>query len=97
MNQDQIAGTTTDLTGKVKEEFGRVTGDSETQASGLTDQLTGKAQKTFGDAKETIAANAAPLADKARKFANERPFAAAALAGVVGLAILNTLRGKTSA
>lgn len=94
MNQDQIAGTTTDISGKVKETVGQVTGDSDTQASGLADQLSGKVQKTFGDTKETVAKTAAPLADKARKFANERPFAAAALAGVVGLAILNTLRGK---
>jgi len=51
-------------------------------------------QKTIGDTKETVAAAAAPLADKARKFANDRPWTAAALVGVVGLAILNTLRGK---
>ena len=63
----------------------------------MVDQISGKVQKTFGDTKETVAKNAAPLADKARKFASDRPFAAAALAGVVGLAILNTLRGKTSA
>lgn len=97
MNQDQIEGTAGDLTGKVKEGFGKATGDTETQNAGVVDQITGQVQKTFGDTKETVAKTAAPLADKARKFANERPFAAAALAGVVGLAILNTLRGKKSA
>ncbi|MFN3434117.1 MAG: CsbD family protein [Sphingomonas sp.] len=96
MNQDQIEGTATDVTGKVKETLGQATGDAQTQNAGLADQISGKVQKTFGDTKETVARNAAPLADKARKFANERPFAAAALAGVVGLAILNTLRGKTA-
>lgn len=96
MNQDQIEGTATDVTGKVKETLGQATGDTQTQNAGLADQISGKVQKTFGDTKETVARNAAPLADKARKFANERPFAAAALAGVVGLAILNTLRGKTA-
>jgi uncharacterized protein YjbJ (UPF0337 family) len=97
MNQDQIEGTAGDLTGKLKEGLGKATGDTETQNAGVVDQISGKVQKTFGDTKETVAKNAAPLADKARKFTNERPFAAAALAGVVGLAILNTLRGKTSA
>ncbi len=97
MNQDQIEGTATDLTGKVKETIGNATGDTETQNAGVADQLSGKAQKTIGDTKETVAAAAAPLADKARKFANDRPWTAAALAGVVGLAILNTLRGKKSA
>lgn len=94
MNQDQIAGTATDLTGKVKETIGSATGDTQTESAGVADQISGKVQKTIGDTKETVAAAAAPFADKARKFANERPFAAAALAGVVGLAILNTLRGK---
>ncbi|WP_375428769.1 hypothetical protein [uncultured Sphingomonas sp.] len=32
--------------------------------------------------------------DKARAFAKARPGATAALAGVVGLALLNTLRGR---
>ena len=31
---------------------------------------------------------------KARQFATDRPWATAAAAGVIGLAILNTLRGK---
>ena len=94
MNQDQIEGATTDVTGKVKETLGSVTGDKQTETAGLADQISGKVQKTFGDTKETVAQTAAPLADKARKFANDRPWTAAALVGVVGLAILNTLRGK---
>ena len=32
--------------------------------------------------------------DKARAFAKARPAATAALAGVIGLALLNTLRGR---
>ena len=36
----------------------------------------------------------APILDKARGFAKARPFASAALAGVIGIALLNTLRGK---
>ena len=94
MNQDQIEGTATDLTGKVKEALGNATGDTQTQNAGVADQLSGKVQKTIGDTRETVANAAAPLADKARKFASDRPWTAAALAGVVGLAILNTLRGK---
>ena len=34
------------------------------------------------------------VANKATSFAKERPWATAALAGVVGMALLNTLRGK---
>ena len=37
---------------------------------------------------------AGPIVDKARSFARERPWATAALAGTIGLALFNTLRGK---
>lgn len=90
MNTDQIEGAATDFTGKIKETVGNVTGDTQTQSAGAADQVSGKVQKTIGDTKDAVA----PLADKARQFANDRPWTAAALVGVVGLAILNTLRGK---
>jgi ElaB/YqjD/DUF883 family membrane-anchored ribosome-binding protein len=34
------------------------------------------------------------IAGKATRFAKDRPWATAALAGVVGVALLNTLRGR---
>ena len=88
MNEDQVQGEVKDVVGKVKETAGDVTGDGELQRSGLLDQLAGKLQKLFGTVKE----EAQPAAEKARKFAKERPVASAAVAGVIGLAILNTLR-----
>ena len=45
-------------------------------------------------ATEQATAKVGPLADKAKQFAKDRPFATAALVGVVGMALLNTLRGK---
>jgi hypothetical protein len=47
-------------------------------------------QNRFGGAKDMFAQNK----DKAIGFAKARPAATAALAGVVGLALLNTLRGR---
>ncbi|MBS0503256.1 MAG: hypothetical protein JSS55_05520 [Proteobacteria bacterium] len=38
--------------------------------------------------------NANETVAKAKAFAKERPWATAAAAGVIGLAILNTLRGR---
>ena len=35
----------------------------------------------------------APIADKVKGFAKARPWASAALVGVAGIALLNTLRG----
>lgn len=51
------------------------------------------------DDQPTSTAAAAPdvvgqYIEKARAFAKARPAATAALAGVLGIAILNTLRGK---
>ena len=36
----------------------------------------------------------APMTEKAKSFAKARPWASAALLGVAGIAILNTLRGR---
>jgi uncharacterized protein YjbJ (UPF0337 family) len=79
MNGDTLEGQVTNVTGQVKEVAGKAIGDEQLQASGIADQVGGIAQNAYG---------------KARDFARERPWAAAALAGVVGMAILNTLRGK---
>lgn len=35
-----------------------------------------------------------PMVDQVKDFAKRRPFAFAAVAGVLGVALLNTLRGK---
>ena len=48
----------------------------------------------IGAAKDAVTQNVGPLAGKAKQFAKDRPFATAALAGVLGLAFINTLRGR---
>lgn len=54
MNKDQIKGTAKDISGKIQEEAGKITGSKEDQAKGLAKQVEGKIQKGVGDAKETI-------------------------------------------
>lgn len=97
MNEDKLAGEARDIGGKVKETVGDVAGNPGLQGEGLADQLAGKAQKVVGAARDVLAADGQPIVDRARQFARERPWASAALIGVVGLAILNTLRGKRRA
>ena len=60
--------------------------------TGIKDKATDTSTKpgTTG----AIADAASPYIDKAKGFAKSRPFAAAALVGVIGVALLNTLRGK---
>jgi len=61
------------------------------------DTLTGKAGSALNATRDAIGTKAGPLVDQARGFAKARPFATAALAGVVGIALLNTLRGRGGA
>lgn len=94
MNEDSLAGEGRDVLGKVKETAGDLTGNTRLQGEGLADQVGGKVQKVVGAARDALSIDGEPLLDRGRRFARERPFAALALAGVVGIAILNTLRGK---
>ena len=94
MNTDTMNGAATDFGGKVKQGLGTMLGDKSMEAEGKGEQLSGKTQKAFGDAKTSIDQSVRPLLDQARQFVKDRPFASAALGGVVGLALLNTLRGK---
>lgn len=79
MNSDTLVGEGRNIGGKLTETAGRATGDQSLQGAGVSDQISGTVQKGYG---------------AARQFAKDRPFAFAAVAGVVGLALLNTLRGK---
>ena len=78
-NSDTLTGTAKDVAGHLKETAGSATGDRSLQSSGVADQLSGQGQKTIGQLKD---------------FAKKRPVLATTLAGVLGVALLNTLRGK---
>lgn len=94
MNETMLAGEGRDILGKAEETAGDLTGNRALQSEGLGDQLRGKAEKVVGAARDALALDGEPLLDRARRFARERPFVAATLAGVLGLALLNTLRGR---
>ncbi len=94
MNTDTLSGSATDLGGKVKEGLGAALGDKQLQGEGKAEQLSGTAQRALGDAKDAVEETIRPVVDYVRQFARERPFTAAALGGVLGIALINTLRGK---
>lgn len=94
MNEDKLAGAGNDIAGKVKENVGSATGDTSLQGSGILDQVKGAIQKTIGGVAGDNTPGASPTIDKAKQFAKDRPWATAALVGVVGMAVLNTLRGR---
>lgn len=87
---DALTGDLNQLGGKVKETAGAATGDRSLQAGGVFDQLKGAFQKATAPG-----VDGQPAAiGQAKAFAKERPWATAALVGVLGLATLGTLRGK---
>ena len=52
MNWDRIEGGWKQLTGKVKEQWGKLTDDDLTEIAGKRDQLAGKIQARYGVAKD---------------------------------------------
>ena len=54
MNWDTIEGNWKQLTGQVKAQWGKLTGDDLTQIAGRRDQLVGKIQERYGLALEEV-------------------------------------------
>jgi uncharacterized protein YjbJ (UPF0337 family) len=90
MNSDTIEGQTRDIAGRVKESTGVLTGDNRLRGEGVADQVSGNTQKAVGSLRDAIA----PIVGQAREVARKSPMATAAVVGVLGIALLNTLRGR---
>lgn len=54
MNWDRVEGNWKQLTGKVKEQWGKLTDDDLTQIDGNREQLEGKIQARYGYAKDRV-------------------------------------------
>lgn len=54
MNKEKIKGSLKIAKGKIKEEFGHVTGRTATEAEGVADQVEGRIQKGLGRAKDAL-------------------------------------------
>lgn len=52
MDWDRIAGSWKQMTGKVKEQWGKLTDDDLTMAEGNYDQLVGRIQERYGYSRE---------------------------------------------
>ena len=93
MNATTLDGQGQELGGNIKEVAGNLTGDNNLKGKGVADQVASNAKQAIGAASDVIS-NPGPMIDKAKAFAKERPWATAALLGTIGLAVINTLRGK---
>ena len=52
MDKDRVEGAGQQAKGAVKEAFGKVTGDTKTEAEGKADKAAGKVQNAVGGAKD---------------------------------------------
>lgn len=53
MDKDRVEGAGQQVKGAVKETFGKVTGDTKTEAEGKADKAAGKVQNAVGGAKDS--------------------------------------------
>ena len=54
VDKDRVEGAGKQAAGAIKEGFGKVTGDTKTQAEGAAKKTEGKAQSAVGGAKDTV-------------------------------------------
>lgn len=54
MNKDQVKGRVTEASGKIKEAFGKMIGNKQTQVAGTLKKDLGKTQAAYGDVKADI-------------------------------------------
>lgn len=54
MDKDRIKGSANQAKGKIKETFGKVTGDAKLESEGKVDNIAGKVQNTVGGIKDKI-------------------------------------------
>ena len=91
MDENRVAGTVRNVGGKAEEGFGRVTGDSKTQAEGLVNQAAGAAQLLYGQARDSAADAAGAARDTAatleqwlRRTIETQPYTTAIIAVGIG-------------
>jgi uncharacterized protein YjbJ (UPF0337 family) len=94
MTDDRIAGTVRNFGGKVQEGVGKVTGDTKTEVKGVMNQAAGAVQDAYGktvdaamEGAQTVKEAAVEGHDTVRKFVEDNPHTATAIALGIGLLI----------
>ena len=64
MNKNQIEGSVKDVTGKVQQKVGEVTGNTNQQVKGVAKRIEGKVQKGVGDVEQAVDDSAKRSHDK---------------------------------
>ena len=87
MDEHRVTGAARNAGGRVEEGFGRVTGDTKSEAQGVIDQAQGAAENLYGQAKdaassaaEGVRQTASSVEDIVRRTIEDRPYTAVAIA-----------------
>lgn len=67
MNRDSVEGNWKKFKGKVKAQWGRLTGNHIDEIDGKRDELSGKLQEGYGDAKEAVEKQGERFAERSKK------------------------------
>ena len=54
VDKNRVEGSAKNVKGKIKEGFGKLTGDTKTEAEGKMDRAEGKVQNTVGGVKDSV-------------------------------------------
>jgi uncharacterized protein YjbJ (UPF0337 family) len=54
MNKQQVKGVTNQVTGEIKQQVGRLTGDNSTIAKGHAREIKGRVQQGIGNVREDV-------------------------------------------
>jgi uncharacterized protein YjbJ (UPF0337 family) len=94
MADDRVGGTVRNFGGKVQEGVGKVSGDTKTEVEGLVNQAAGAVQEAYGSAVDAATEGAQTVKDAAvaghdtvKKFVEDNPHTAVAIALGIGLFI----------
>ena len=64
MNWDQVLGKWSDVKGKIRQQWGKLTDDDLEQSAGRRERLVGRIQERYGDSKEAIERKLDQLIDR---------------------------------
>ena len=105
MDEDRIARTANDVTGKLERTAGELVGDADTTAAGSVRQAAGKVEELYGQAKDAAgdATDAAAgyvkrvdrqsdSSEAVAKLMQDNPFGSLLIAGGIGFALALLMR-----
>jgi uncharacterized protein YjbJ (UPF0337 family) len=84
MDENRVEGTMKNVSGKVEEGVGRLTGDARTRAEGVAKQAAGTAQDLYGQTADAARETVSSFEKWLRNTIETQPYTSAAVALGIG-------------